>query len=95
MKRSLFLSPLIFALVFLYGCKPSNLVVREKAIQPYYVQTTFPGHDYIWHKGDWIKNGNTYIYHQGFWIRAPKNHSFYAAGQQSARTAWIYRFPDI
>lgn len=95
MKRLLFLSPLIFVFVFLYGCKPSRFAVHQKAIQPCYVRTTVPGHDYIWHKGDWIRHGNTYVFHKGFWIKVPKNHNCYAAGQQCAGTAWIFRFPDI
>lgn len=92
MKRFLFLSPLIFVFVFLYGCKRSKFAVHQKAIQPRYVRTTVPGHDYIWHKGDWIRYGNTYTYvfHKGFWVKVPTNHNCYAAAEQSAGTAWIY-----
>ena len=95
MKRFLFLSPLILVFVFFLGCKPSRVVVRERPVQPRYVQQPAPGPNYIWHNGDWIRNGNSYVYHQGFWLKPPSNHKNYIAGHWQSRRAAGFGFPGI
>jgi len=71
MKRLLFLSPLIVVFIFLLWRKPSNAIVRERPIQSFQLAAMPP--NYIWHNGEWIRNGNRYIYHKGFWIKQPSN----------------------
>ncbi len=91
MKRLLFISLIILSLVFLSGCKPSRLVVRQRPFEPHYVQPVAPGPNYIWHNGEWIRHGNAYVYHKGFWMKAPPNHRNYIAGHwQRRRTGWIW-----
>ena len=91
MKKFLFLSPLILMFVFIAGCRPARIVVRERPMEPHYVQPLVPGPNYIWHNGEWIRHGNTYVYHKGFWIKAQTNKRYYVAGHwQRRRLGWVW-----
>jgi hypothetical protein len=91
MKKIVFVATLILMFIFITGCRPVRVVVRERPIEPHYVQPLAPGPNYTWHNGDWIRYGNTYVYHKGFWMKAPSNHRNYISGHwQSRRAGWVW-----
>ncbi|MEO8822985.1 MAG: hypothetical protein ABI366_05365 [Ginsengibacter sp.] len=91
MKRFLFIVSIMVALIFITGCRPSRVVVRERPVEPHYVQPLAPGPNYIWHNGEWIRHGNTYIFHKGFWIKAPSHRRYYTTGHwQRRRAGWVW-----
>jgi hypothetical protein len=91
MKKLVFLlSTLFLILIFVSGCGPSAIVVRERPAVPYYVRPapTRPG--YIWIDGDWIGRGNGYVYRQGYWA-APRRARHYVPGHwQQRRQGWVW-----
>ncbi len=91
MKKIVFVAPLILMFIFITGCRPAKVVIKERPMEPHYAQPLAPGPNYIWHNGEWIRYGNTYVYHKGFWMKALSNHRHYIAGNwQRRRGGWVW-----
>lgn len=91
MKKLLFLGTLLILILFIYSCRSSRYVVRERPIEPHYVQPLAPGANYIWHGGYWIRGGNGYTYHNGYWMRPSSGRRHFTSGHwQRRRRGWVW-----
>lgn len=91
MKKLILLSALFFILIFISGCGPSAMVVRERPEPPYYVRPVAPAPGYVWIDGNWMWRGNQYVYKQGYWA-APRPGIRYSPGHwQRKRKGWIWK----
>ncbi len=91
-KIFLLLSTLFFILIYVAGCGPTAVVVRERPYPPpMYVRPVAPAPNYIWVSGEWIYRGNGYVYRQGYW-RAPRpRYHYYTEGHwQQRRQGWVW-----
>ncbi len=81
----------LFVLIFLAGCGPSSIVVRERPAPPYYARPAAPGPNYIWIDGEWLRSGRHYNYRQGYWAPPRKRYRQYSAGHwQQRRNGWYW-----
>ncbi|MBW4889530.1 YXWGXW repeat-containing protein [Mucilaginibacter sp. HMF5004] len=56
------------------GCEvQSGYVVRERPVEPYYVQPTAPYADAVWIPGEWVYRGGNYVYVRGYYTHARHN----------------------
>jgi hypothetical protein len=92
MKRTIFLlSTLFFVFIFISGCGPSVVVVRERPLPPRYSQPLAPGPNYIWVSGEWLGRRGGYEYRQGYWVVARPGHLHYIEGHwQRRRHGWFW-----
>ena len=92
MKKFLFLiSIFTFMAIFIAGCGPSSVVVRDRPYPPRYSQPLAPGPNYIWVSGEWIPRHGRYVYRKGYWVRPRPGHYNYVEGHwQSRRRGWVW-----
>jgi hypothetical protein len=92
MKKLIFLlGTLFFVAVFVAGCRPSAVVVRDRPYPPHYVQPAAPGPNYVWVSGEWVRKGRGYAYHQGYWVAPARNHRHYITGHWQRRGhGWVW-----
>jgi len=85
------LSALIFAAIFISGCGPSAVVVRERPAPPRYSQPLAPGPNYIWVSGEWIIRHGRYQYRNGYWVASRRSRVHYVEGHwESRRNGWVW-----
>lgn len=91
MKKLIFLLSMLFlTLIFVSGCGPSAIVVRERPTAPYYMRPASPRPGYIWIDGDWIGRGNGYVYRQGYWAPPRRARHFVPGHWQQKRQGWVW-----
>jgi len=92
MKKIIFLlSTLFFVLIFIAGCGPSYVVVRERPMPPKYSQPLAPAPNYIWVSGEWVGHRGRYEYRKGYWVVAHQGHFNYVEGHwQRRRHGWFW-----
>lgn len=78
--------------LFLAGCGPSAVVVRERPVEPVYVRSVAPGPRYVWVSGAWINGRRGYVYRQGYWALPPRPRVVYHQGYWvPRRNGYYYR----
>ncbi|HUZ58949.1 MAG TPA: hypothetical protein VMU83_09215 [Hanamia sp.] len=90
-KIIFFLSTLFVILLFVSGCGPSAVVVRERPMPTGYSHPLAPGPNYIWVSDEWIVRGGRYEYRKGYWVAARPGHLHYIGGHwQHKRRGWFW-----
>lgn len=80
-------------LIFLSGCGPSAMVVRDRPMAPYYARPAAPGPGYIWVNGEWLRRGRHYNYRQGYWAPPRPRYHQYREGRWQQRRNGYYWVP--
>ncbi len=81
MKKLTVISSFLLVLaIFLAGCGPSAVVVRERPVAPVVVRPVAPGAGYVWVEGNYVRRGRGYVYSPGYWAVPPRGRSAYRPG---------------
>jgi len=90
-KISIFSVMLISLTMLLMSCGPSEVVVRERPVEPVYVRPATPGPGYVWVEGAWVRSGRSYVYRQGYWARPQYGRTYRPGYWVQGRRGWYYK----
>jgi WXXGXW repeat (2 copies) len=79
------------SLLFINGCGPSAVVVRERPAPPVYARPIAPGPGYVWIDGNWIANGRGYSWRPGYWAAPRFRHHYVPGHWMRKRQGWVWK----
>ncbi|MEO6638675.1 MAG: hypothetical protein ABIN25_10375 [Ginsengibacter sp.] len=92
MKKHISIAGLfVTILIFLSGCGPSAVAVRNRPEPPYYSCPSAPGPSYMWVNDAWMRSGRHYHYRQGYSVPLrPRDRQYRAGHWQQRRDGWYW-----